>query len=243
MPRFFFAFLLCWTQLSAQAPIDPYRLNWGMESGLLAGGLGLNTTYFFLNRKSPALTEQQLQAQDRMSINAFDRSATYNWSRPAAKVSDWGMYVGMASPALLLLDPKIRPHGWKVALMGVQTFALTTGITNLTKVTVKRSRPFTYNPDAPIDLKLRKDARYSFFSGHTSVTTCMSFFTAKVFYDYNPGSRARIWVWAGAATLPAAVGFLRWRAGKHYWSDVLVGYATGALIGVLVPQLHKWIRQ
>jgi DNA-binding transcriptional regulator LsrR (DeoR family) len=39
--------------------------------------------------------------------------------------------------------------------------------------------------------------------------------------------------------VPAAVAYFRIEAGKHFLSDNLVGYAVGATMGVVVPQLHK----
>jgi hypothetical protein len=39
--------------------------------------------------------------------------------------------------------------------------------------------------------------------------------------------------------VPAAVAYCRIRAGKHFLSDNIVGYAVGATAGVVVPQLHK----
>jgi hypothetical protein len=35
------------------------------------------------------------------------------------------------------------------------------------------------------------------------------------------------------------VGYLRLKAGKHFLSDNLLGYAVGASAGILVPHLHK----
>ena len=35
------------------------------------------------------------------------------------------------------------------------------------------------------------------------------------------------------------MGFCRLKAGKHFLSDNLLGYAVGASIGVAVPQLHR----
>ena len=46
-------------------------------------------------------------------------------------------------------------------------------------------------------------------------------------------------MWTGAAIVPALVGFTRVKAGKHYWTDVLTGYAVGALVGTLTPFLHR----
>ena len=62
-----------------------------------------------------------------------------------------------------------------------------------------------------------------------------SFFTAKVFSDTNPNSKLRPWVWSSAALLPAVTGYLRVKGGKHFPTDVIVGYAVGAAIGILVP--------
>ena len=45
-----------------------------------------------------------------------------------------------------------------------------------------------------------------------------------------------MWV---AAAVPAVVAYFRIRAGKHFLTDNLVGYAVGATVGVLVPRLHR----
>lgn len=46
-------------------------------------------------------------------------------------------------------------------------------------------------------------------------------------------------MWTGAAILPALTGITRVKAGKHYWTDVITGYAVGALVGTLTPLLHR----
>jgi membrane-associated phospholipid phosphatase len=221
---------------------SPYTLTYKFDAPLATAGVGLNLAYFLLDRKSEALQPAFISTLDRSNINAFDRSAAYNWSRPAAKGSDVLMIGAMAAPSLLFFDKNIRNDYYKIGTIWAQTMALNTGVTNLTKVLVKRTRPYVYNPNAPEHYKLERDARYSFFSGHTSVTASMSFMTAKIFSDYNPSSKALPYVWTTAAVVPATVAFLRWRAGKHYASDVIVGYLTGAAIGFLVPHLHKIIR-
>ncbi len=219
-----------------------YALTYKFDVPLATAGLGLNFAYFLLDKKSEPLQPSFIASLDRMQINAFDRSAAYNWSRPAALGSDVVMYGAIAAPSLLFLDKNIRKDYGKVGVIWAQTMALNTGLTNITKVLVKRTRPYVYNPNTPEHYKLERDARYSFFSGHTSVTASMSFMTAKIFSDYNPGSKALPYVWTTAAIVPATVAFLRWRAGKHYASDVIVGYLTGAAVGFLVPHLHKIIR-
>ena len=72
-----------------------------------------------------------------------------------------------------------------------------------------------------------------------AATAAATFLTAKVFSDLNPDSRAKPYVWAAAAVIPASVGYLRMKAGQHFITDNIVGYALGAGTGILVPQLHK----
>ena len=80
--------------------------------------------------------------------------------------------------------------------------------------------------------------RRSFLSGHTSNTAAMTFFFAKVFTDTHPDVKNKAIVWSVAAAIPAAIGYLRFEAGRHFPTDVLAGYALGAAIGYLVPALH-----
>jgi membrane-associated phospholipid phosphatase len=46
-------------------------------------------------------------------------------------------------------------------------------------------------------------------------------------------------MWTSAALIPAITGLCRYGAGKHFFTDILVGYAIGSAVGILVPQLHK----
>ena len=38
---------------------------------------------------------------------------------------------------------------------------------------------------------------------------------------------------------PAFVGYLRYRALKHYPTDLLIGVFIGASLGILIPELHR----
>jgi membrane-associated phospholipid phosphatase len=240
---FLFCFQAFFVNVQAQSPfVSPYTLTYKLDVPVATAGLGLNFAYFLMNRKTEVLTEPYILALDRSDIPRIDRPAAYNWSGRAALGSDILMFSGIAAPSFLFLDRNIRKDWLKIGTIWAETMALNTGITNLTKVLVKRTRPYVYNPNAPAHYKTEKDAQYSFFSGHTSVTASMTFMSAKIYSDYNQGSKALPYVWAAAAIVPAATAFLRWRAGKHFFSDVLVGYITGAAIGFIVPHLHKVIR-
>jgi membrane-associated phospholipid phosphatase len=80
----------------------------------------------------------------------------------------------------------------------------------------------------------------SFFSGHVGFATTSTFFLVKVFTDYNQikGWR-RLLLYTAATIPPALVGFYRMESGRHFRSDVLLGFISGAASGILVPELHK----
>ncbi|MGB0369657.1 MAG: phosphatase PAP2 family protein, partial [Flavobacteriales bacterium] len=120
-----------------------------------------------------------------------------------------------------------------------ETALLTLGVTEFFKAGVRRPRPFTYNPDVAMHVKTERDARFSFLSGHTSITAALCFTTAKVFSDYSDNSTHKALVWTSAAVLPLITGVLRVEAGKHFPTDVISGYLVGGAIGYLVPWLHK----
>ncbi len=50
---------------------------------------------------------------------------------------------------------------------------------------------------------------------------------------------AKIALWSFSAYIPALTGYFRVKAGKHFTTDVMAGYAVGAFTGWLIPHLHK----
>jgi membrane-associated phospholipid phosphatase len=47
------------------------------------------------------------------------------------------------------------------------------------------------------------------------------------------------YVWIGSLATATAVGYLRYDAGLHYPSDVIVGALVGGSVAYLVPRLHR----
>lgn len=216
-----------------------YELNWKKDGGLvaLAGvstGLGL-----YLRTSLPDLTVADLETLNANQINNFDRFATKYYSPKADKASDLFWVSTHVFPFLFLAHEKSRKNISKIAALYGETFFITTGLTLLVKTTVKRNRPFVYNPAAPLAKKTTRNARTAFFSGHTSISAANAFFAAKVFADYYPDSKWKLAVWTTAAIIPAITGYLRIRAGKHFPTDTMTGYALGAAVGILILHLHK----
>ncbi len=184
-------------------------------------------------------------------INGLDRTVIGNHSEAAATVSDVGLAAAIALPFALDLGDvliqrardrsasrsrHLRSWGKDVVVL-LETFAVTYAATNVVKFAVKRPRPYSYDPD---DVEATEnDARLSFFSGHASMSFAMATSYAYLFQTRHPGSRwvAPVWVLGmGVATTTAV---MRVEAGKHFWTDIMVGAVAGAAVGLLVPALHR----
>jgi membrane-associated phospholipid phosphatase len=228
--------LFCLFSLSAQSP---YRFSVKREAAWMGGsGAGVGLSLWLATYNKP-LTQQQIAALDVNTVPRFDRYSLRHFSGSAKKASDVLLLSSPVLPLLLSLDPTIRrqtpQYGWLVAESGLTALALT----NIVKHTARRTRPFAYRADVPPGLATERDARESFFSGHTSMTAAMSFSAAAIWQEHHRDSRWAPLVWAGAVALPVTTGFLRMRAGKHFPTDVLAGFAVGALCGWGIPRLHR----
>ncbi|MBN1559020.1 phosphatase PAP2 family protein [candidate division KSB1 bacterium] len=232
-------FLSFWLFLQLAAAQSPYRSYSSADNILLgvtaAGGL----TAHILAKNMTPLTPEQAALLDRDDINRFDRPATFNLSQRAATCSDYGMRAGLLLPLALLADANMRSESEKLAYLYLETMAITGVLTELTKVTAQRIRPWVYNENVPLEKKEGAEAKKSFFSGHTSAAFAGAVFFAKIFNDFHPDSRWTPYVWAGSLTLSSAVAYWRVRAGRHFPTDVIAGAIVGGAVAYLIPELHK----
>ena len=221
-----------------QAP-SPYTTRFTVEVPLTAGLLGLSGTGLLLVQHKRTATDADLAALDPANIPALDRFSA-GWFSPRAQLISDGFCYGTLAlvPALLAFQPNVHGRYGQVVGLYLETMSSTAALFTLTVGTVYRYRPYLYGPEGG-ELRHGPVATDSFFGGHTAHTATATFFAAQVFHDFNPGSRAQPYVWGVAAAVPAVVAFYRIRAGKHFLSDNLVGYAVGATVGVVVPRLHR----
>lgn len=221
---------------SARENYYKFRLSVDLPIGLITAGAGIGGLIKY--KKNKPLTYDQIAGLKPSDVNKFDRYAVYQHSKAAGIASDVFQYTAMLSPAFLFIDKEIRKD-WKTVLpIWIQTYAMTSVFTFFTKEMVQRKRPYVYSDNGNGN-KYARNATASFFSGHTSITAASTFFIAMVYADYHPQSRWKPLVWTGAAMLPALTALTRVKAGKHYWTDVITGYAVGALIGTLTPYIHR----
>ena len=205
-------------------------------SALIVGG-------FVLKSFKTPLTPEELANPDTSKIPSFDLSAIHQANPSYQKASDILEYTAVALPFLAFVDKRVSGHSKQIVAMYLETLAIDFAVYNVTTGIVNRHRPLTYNTDTTeVPLSTRKGAtvKESFFSGHTSNAATATFFGARVFTDLRPHSALVPFVWIAAAGVPAFTAYSRYKAGKHFPSDVVVGYIVGASIGYFVPQLHKY---
>ena len=182
---------------------------------------------------------------DRKTVNPFDRPVTYYNCSGSKLASDIMIYSIVALPFVIdFLDVAVdkssdRYLGFgKDALILAETLSINFIVNQVFKYSVRRPRPYLYNPNIPVSKKGGTDAHLSFYSMHTSTAFSIATAYAYLFMKRHPKSPWRYVVWVGGMSMASTVGMLRVFAGKHYWSDVITGAVVGGCIGFLVPYLH-----
>lgn len=218
---------------------NPYEIKGKLDIPLFLGGglaLGISSKKY---KKKISLTKEELDALDPSSIRGFDAWAVGQYSLQAQHLSDKLFMSSPIAPLLLLTNKNSRSQAGQIGFFFLQVGFINYSLGALTKELVKRKRPFVYNKDLPYEIRQRPAATSSFYSGHAALTSGFYFMSAKIFHDFNPDSKLRPFVWGTAAIVPAITGYMRVKGGKHYPTDVIVGYLVGAAVGILVPHIHR----
>lgn len=220
---------------------NTHELRWGLDAPLLGTalvghaalmvGFDVGTRYSWSARDTLVLA--------RSAVNRFDRIATFQHHPRAAKASDWLFLAGATLP---LAGAVVQQRGDQTlvpVVIGLESFLLSSFLTNLAKNTVLRSRPYRYNPDALRPPNAWRDGRHSFWSGHTANLAAITFSAASILQSSDLHRDTKAAAWAGAIAVPVLMGYLRVRAGRHFPTDVIVGFGVGTGVGLLVPYLHR----
>ncbi len=172
-------------------------------------------------------------------LPGIDRGTVGNWSLPAHHASN--ILLGAAAAASLA-TVVWNQHGERplepVAIVG-ESVLLASGLTNTVKEMVQRPRPYLYDADLAALAGGGHGDLLSFWSGHTANVAALTFSTAYMVQHSNASAALKTGTWVAAALVPAAMGYLRVRAGRHFPTDVLAGYAVGAAVGIAVPFFHR----
>ncbi len=220
---------------------DVYDISWSKDIALLSAGLGFTIMgdIWLSDLAPPDLNEINLLNRD--NVWALDRAATSQFSSTAETSSDIILYTAAALPFALYAVDNVKGEEKELLIMTIETFLITNGITNMVKAQAARYRPYNYNPIVPDDIKLSSTSRQSFFSGHASNTAAFSFLTAQALIDMHPhwSKKKKTIVWTVASSIPLAISYGRYKAGKHFPTDVITGYLFGATVGLIIPRIHR----
>jgi membrane-associated phospholipid phosphatase len=176
---------------------------------------------------------------DDSILLSIDRGAvSQTFDKNANTLSDVGLYSAIGFTVLDTVLSGVR-DGWDAglvdAVMYAESISLTLTLTDITKIAVRRPRPFDYqNPDT-----VTTNSDLSFFSGHASTLGAITGTATYLAFVRSPHSvRPWITLLVGSA-LTAFVSYERVRGGDHFPTDVITGAMAGGAIGVLVPHLHR----
>ncbi len=168
-------------------------------------------------------------------INAFDRGVVGNHSDAADLVSTLTVVGAVAAPAFYDWDKDRLTVGFfDDAVVLVETLGVNAALVTVAKDVVQRPLPRTYAGDPAL---LNSPGGYrSFYSGHTSTAFAALGYLA---YTLRLHGVRGAWPWILDAVVGTSVAAERVLAGRHFYTDVIVGAAAGALVGWAVPALHR----
>jgi len=222
---------------SQDASEDPFDVDTDKE--LIISGIGalIGASAIFVNSNNTPLTIEQISQLDPQNISKFDRIAVGPFESDV--LGDVLLYGSFAFPLTFLTYHKTQEDFGTISLMYGEAVLLGASINALVKAITLRDRPFVYDQNSLVEPKLDIDARYSFYSGHTSLTAINTFYTAAVYSAYVSDQTTKTILWTAAAIIPAVAGYARIDSHNHFPTDVIVGYIVGAAIGYFIPEIHK----
>ncbi len=228
----------------------PYHVNYPIVGAIIVVGMG--SDFFAISRikgKADMSDEELLflnsDAQKNL-INPIDRWALRQKASDRdryKKISDDGQVLIYLLPGFLMLNKNISKDWLDLLLMYTEGHTITFTFYNysfLGPTFQNRYRPMTYYSEFSNTARESGNNRNSFYSGHVASCAYSTFFMAKVYCDYQPDMGAAKYLWNKAATNPPVLmRYARIKALDHFPSDDAVGLALGAVIGIVVPELHK----
>ena len=220
--------------------ISPYKTSLLGDGLAIAGAVGVTFLGYELISNKNNLTPGELAAKTKDKLPFFDRFVAGNYSPQADRDSYILFDADYALPFIAaLIDKDQRAKFGQVAVLYIETIAITGSMYTLAAGLVYRSRPFVYGDKAPMDKRLDKGAQRSFYGGHVAGTAASLFFISKVYHDFHPGSKVTPYLYVASGALTGLMAYMRMQAGYHFFSDCLLSSVIGTATGLIIPQIHK----
>ncbi|MGF1636560.1 MAG: phosphatase PAP2 family protein [Cyclobacteriaceae bacterium] len=235
---FFFLSMICSFFIPLQIKAQQvYTIKPKKEIIIAGSGLAIGAFAWYQKKQIDGLSVDALMMLNPQDVNRLDRRAIgLSGSNGFGEIS---RVLAVVSPLLIFADKEAKTEWHAVGIMAAETFIINSALTGLVKNLTLRPRPFTYDPQIPLEKRMEADARFSFYSGHISTVASMTFFTAKVLNDLCQHRGVKIAAWSGASAITALTAINRVQSGEHFPTDVIAATLSGAGIGLLMPMLHK----
>jgi membrane-associated phospholipid phosphatase len=169
----------------------------------------------------------------------LDDTVRGNFSTAASHASDVTLLMTMATPLVANLAGGFDTRLANTSLLYAEVLAANALLNTVVKLSLPRLRPYNYDGAPPAYIASQgRDAYLSFYSGHTCTAFAAALGGSYLFAAAHPDSVARPWLWGTETALATATAIWRIRAGKHFYSDVAVGFLVGSAIGIGLPLLE-----
>ena len=219
------------TSWSAPAPKSVYEIHPLLDGAILGSTL-------LTNAIATAQASRWIKPScpcDPNEVNAFDRHVIGNNSSFTNTVSD--VTVGLSVLAPIALDWKDQGSSHEFledALVYAETLSVSGALVTVAKYTAQRPLPVVYAGQAP-ELNDQPGGYRSFYSGHTTLAfSALSAASMTLNLRYHLGA----WPWIVTGAIGTSVAIERVLAGRHFYTDVIVGALMGTGVGILVPYFH-----
>jgi membrane-associated phospholipid phosphatase len=216
-----------------------YKIRPAVDVPVTIAGSAWSLYAFTKIYSKPHSTDEEILGLTENNINGFDRWAVRPFSKSLDRISYYPFFASMPLPFLFLAGKKTNKDFFKLTFLYLEAMSITGFLYTGSVYFADRYRPYAYSQETPIDQRTRGGAKNSFYAGHVALVATSTFFMAQVYSDYHPDSKIKWIFYTLAATATGTTAYLRYRAGQHFPSDLLLGIAQGTLTGLLTPHLHK----
>jgi undecaprenyl-diphosphatase len=183
------------------------------------------------------LSEEMLEG-DTQKLDMFVRDSVHQHSAPGLTrlmqaFSFLGSVVTVTSLCLVILAAFLYFRRTRMAaLLGITMIGMVV-LDEALKLAFHRPRPVAFFGPTP--------SSYSFPSGHAFGALCFYGVLAAILAPRVRGKIAKCAIWSVAVFLIAMIGFSRIYLGVHYPSDVIAGYAAGAVWVTAIGLLDRFL--
>lgn len=204
-----------------------YAINGAITAALIGG------------RVLTGLVREDLEAGGDTIWFPGDAGLRGRCSPEAANLSDASLALTVTVPVAAELAGGLDAQFVNAEVVYTQALFASRLLTSVAKVVFRRPRPFSYRQNRECDFDFEEsDAYMSFYSGHSSNAFAAAIAGSYLLSESGLDVRTRSAFWGAQLALAGATANLRARAGKHYYSDIVVGALVGSGIGLAVPLLH-----